>query len=113
MRPHRMDIAPGLLNRVVEEDRPAPAGLEQAIDDVHTPGYRLGGLPPVTRSVWERNFLSCASELHHVREAAQDSVAHRVHFGDGFSEAESYERVLSDPCTILGDRLQRWYREIG
>ncbi len=40
-----MDIAPGTLYWVVEEDGMAAAGLEQAIRGLHTPGCGVGGIP--------------------------------------------------------------------
>src|ERR1700757_4652961 len=44
MRSHRMDVAPGALDRVVEKDRAAAACFEQAVDGFDTP---IDGFPAI------------------------------------------------------------------
>src|SRR6266498_2717084 len=53
MRPDRVDVTPGSLDGVVEEDPAATAGLDQAIDGADTPIGRLCGIPPIARPLGE------------------------------------------------------------
>src|SRR5260370_34940691 len=58
MRPHRGHIAPGALDRVVEENAPAPAGLEQAIACLTGPIHRLAPVPSEAGTARQRNVFA-------------------------------------------------------
>ena len=106
--PHGMDIAPGALERVMEKDDAAAAGLEQAVYGPHTPVHRLGGIPSVARSVGQGNFLSGAGQAHHLLAVAEQSVMHGIHFCGGFCQAELDERIFSHAHTVA-----RRYTRLG
>src|SRR5206468_1573193 len=62
--PDRMDVAPGPLDRIVEEDAAAAAGLEQSIDGAHASIRCLGGIPPVARPLGAGNLRPVSNQTH-------------------------------------------------
>src|SRR6266850_4017060 len=64
VRPDRVDIAPGPLNRIVQEDAATATGLEQAIDGANRPIRGLRGIPSVARPLGQRELRAVAGQPH-------------------------------------------------
>src|SRR5258708_6496423 len=63
---HRVDVAPGALQRIGEEDGAAAGGLHQPVDGADAPIDRLAGIPPGAGAQRERDLLAGAGEAHHL-----------------------------------------------
>jgi len=100
MRADRVDVAPGSLDRIVEIDGTAAAGLEQAIDGSDGSIRGLRGIPPIARPLGERDFRPFAGKPHRLGEIAEQPVAGRGHLGRCFCEGELRERILGDPALV-------------
>ena len=96
----RVDVTPGSLDRIVEIDGAASAGLEQAINGPDRSIRGLRGLPPITRPLGERDFRPLPDELHRLGEVPEQAVASRGRLGRRFREGELGERILGDPALI-------------
>ena len=57
MGAHRMDIAPGPLDRIIEKYAAAAARLHQAVDGTHAPIDGLGGIPAVACSAGQGDLF--------------------------------------------------------
>src|SRR5262249_59145161 len=64
----RVDVAPGPLDRIVEIDGPAAAGLEQAVDGVDGSIRGLRAVPPIARPLGPRDLPPLAREAHRLGE---------------------------------------------
>ena len=64
VRAHRVHVAEDALDRVVEEDRPAAAGLEQAIDCVYAARDGLSRVEATADAGRHRDGRACLGELH-------------------------------------------------
>src|SRR5262245_66637656 len=76
VRSHRVHIAPGPLDRVVEEYPPAAARVEHPVDGSNAPVDRLRGIPAVTGTLGQRDLgeigrASCREGGEPVWEAGQ------------------------------------------
>src|SRR5204862_3786922 len=74
--PDRVDITPGPLDGVVEEDSSAAAGLEQAIDGANAPIRGLRGVPPVARPLGEGELRPLAEQPQRFGNLAAHTYAY-------------------------------------
>src|SRR5262252_3647931 len=84
--PDGVDVAPRPLDRIVQEDAAAAAGLEQPIDGAHAPVGGLGDVPAVTRPVLQRNLLAAGDHSHHLAEVAEQPVTRGADLGRRFGQ---------------------------
>src|SRR5712691_8259445 len=100
MRLHRVDVAPGALDRVGEEDGAAARGHHQPVDGADAPIDRLAGIPPGAGAQREGDLLAGAGEAHHRGEIGQHAVMRGVDLGGRLGEAQLSERILGDAPAI-------------
>src|SRR5262245_16615204 len=86
VRADRLHVAPGALDRVVEENAPTSARLEQAVDRAQAPVDGLRDVPAVAGPPRERNLLPGARQAHHFLEVLEETIARRSHLGGGFRQ---------------------------
>src|SRR4029450_939682 len=79
VRPDRMDVTPGPLDGVVEEDAAAAAGFEKAIDGANAPISGLRGIPPITCPLGEGYLRPVADEEHRFGKVPEHATARRRH----------------------------------
>ena len=100
MSAHGVDIAPGPLDRVTEEDAAAAARLHQAIDGAQAPIDRFGGVPAVARPPGQRDLFAGRGEAHHLPHVVAHPVVCAADLGGGFGQAKLGERVLGEARTV-------------
>src|SRR5438874_5289173 len=71
MRLHRMHVAPGALDRVIEKDAAAAACHHQPVDRAHAPIGRLAAIPAAARAKAQRDLGTGAGKPHHLGELAE------------------------------------------
>src|SRR2546427_457504 len=102
-----MDVAPGSLGGVVEEDAAAAAGLEEGIDGANTPIRGFRSIPPIAGPLREGYLRPVADQTHRFGKVAEQAVAGCGHLGRGFRQGELHERVLGDSALIARGNARR------